>query len=126
MHDSRQQRLLRLLRQRLVTLALLVFVLLWLPSVWGAYSKERESRENRIEAEKHLAQLQVRERTLQTEVEHLKTERGMEAAFRHQYDVGASGEGVIYIVEREAPTTSVTEVDPNPVSRWFKSWWPFW
>jgi len=126
MHDGRQQRLLRLLKLRLVTLVLVIAVVLLAPSVWGAFSKERESRLNKIEAEMQLAQLEARETVLSAEVEHLKTNRGMEGALRHQYEVGNGGEGVIYIVDRAASTSEVESEDQNSFSRWFKGFWPFW
>lgn len=124
MHDGRQQRILRLLRQRLFMVVLLIAVLLLIPSVWSAFGKERDSRANRKEAEVQLAQLQAQKQDLETEVARLETPAGLEDALRHRFDVGDEGEGVIYIVEQQA-TTGDSRTGKDGIWNWFISLWPF-
>ena len=124
MQDARQQRLLRLVRQRLFILILIGAVFLLIPAVWSAWGKEQESRANRREAELQLAQLNGQETALQQDVAKLQTTRGIEDALRHRYDVGDNGEGVVYIVDQKATTTQEAAANTGFVG-WFESWWPF-
>lgn len=124
MQDTRQQRLFRLLRQRLLILILLGSVLLLIPAAWSAFGKEQESRANRNEAEIQLAQLKSQEEALEQDVARLETERGVEDALRHRYDVGSSGEGVIYIVDQKATTTEPANTRSG-LFGWLGALWPF-
>jgi cell division protein FtsB len=112
------------MRQRLFILILISAVLLLIPAVWSAFGKERESGLNRKEAETQLSQLNIQEKALEQDVARLKTERGVEDALRHRYDVGSSGEGVIYIVDQKATDTGTVETHGG-LFGWFGSWWPF-
>ena len=124
MQDTRQQRLFRLLRQRLFILILLFGVLLLIPAVWSAWGKERESLANRREADAQLQQLNDQEKALEQDVAKLQTQRGIEDELRHRYDVGSSGEGVIYIVDQQATNTAPTDTHGG-LFGWLTALWPF-
>jgi cell division protein FtsB len=124
MQDARQQRLLRLVRKRLVLLILLGAFLLLIPSVWSAFGKEQESRANRLEAETQLAGLKAQQAALSSDVAKLKTDRGVEDALRHRYDVAGQGEGVIYVVDQQATATAPADAHQGFFG-WLSSLWPF-
>jgi cell division protein FtsB len=124
MQDARQQRLLRLVRQRLFILILLAVVLLLIPSVWSAFGKEQESRSNRLEAETQLAQLNAQKKAVEQDVAALQTPRGVEDALRHRYDVAGQGEGVIYIVDEQPTSTPPTDTHKG-LFGWLAALWPF-
>lgn len=94
---------LRLFFKRVGTLALLILVVFVGLGVWKVFSKERESRALRVEAEIQEARLKEQADQLEAKTAQLKTDRGKEALLRDQYDVGRSGEGLIVIVEPPAP-----------------------
>ncbi len=114
---------LRLFFKRVGTLALLILVVFVGLGVWKVYSKERESRDLRTEAEIQEARLKEQADQLEAKTAQLKTERGKEALLRDQYDVGREGEGLIVIVEPPAPEPVVhTPTFMEKVKRFFIFW----
>ena len=90
---------LRLFFKRLGTLALFVLVIVVGIGVWRVYTKERESRLLRNEAQIQKSDLEEQSTQLRSETSKLKTDRGKEEALRDQYDLGGRGEGLIVIVD---------------------------
>ncbi len=109
----------RLMRRRLVILALLAFVFVGVRGVWGVYEKERESRTLRAETETQLAKLKIRETDLRRDMAALKSERGIEEVLREEYELAKEGEGVIVIVDSAEPPQK--ESAPTRMQR-FGSW----
>ena len=114
---------LRLFGRRILMLALLVLAVVRSIGVWGVYQKERESRSLRADSEAQLADLKSRKAQLETDIAKLKTDRGMEAALREQYQLAKSGEGLIVIVDPPTPQPIATT---STMMQWFQkslSWW---
>ncbi len=110
----------RLMRRRLVILALLALVFVGVRGVWGVYQKEHESRALRAETEMRLAELKIREADLRRDMAALKSERGIEEVLREEYELAKEGEGVIVIVDPSEPALK----DPEPtrmqrIGSWF-------
>jgi cell division protein FtsB len=113
----------RLMRRRLLILALLVLVLAALRGVWSVYTKEQDSRAMRTDAEQQLAELERREMDLRGDIARLSSERGVEEVLREEYEFGESGEGVIVIVGHKEPPPPP---EPTRLQRWFDKtlhWW---
>ena len=72
----------------------------------------------RKEAEIQLADLAKRRAQLETDIEKLKTPRGMEEALREQYRLAKTGEHLIIIVD--PPTSSPIEATSS-VMEWFQN-----
>jgi cell division protein FtsB len=85
------------------------------------YSKERESRSQRIIAEAELKELSERKDRIYTDIKSLETDRGKEEALRSQYEIGKEGEGLIIIVDEESSTTTATTTE----KLWYQKafWW---
>lgn len=114
---------LRLFFKRVGTLALLILVVFVGIGVWKVYSKERESRSLRVEAEVQEARLREQADQLEAKTAQLKTERGKEELLRDQYDVGRRGEGLIVIVEPPVPeSVEHTPTFMEKVKRFFIFW----
>ena len=114
---------LRLFGKRLLVLALLALVVVVSIGVWRVYQKERESHSLRADSEVQLTDLKNRKAQLEADIARLKTDRGMEAAIREQYQLAKSGEGLIVIVD---PPTPVPTEATSTVMEWFQktlSWW---
>lgn len=111
----------RLLGRRLITVVLLLILAGMVHGVWGVFQKEREAREKRIDAEIELAELKKREKELQAELADLKTDRGMEARLRQQFEVAKEGEGLIVIVDRPDPNAT----PPPPPKPWWEQLLPW-
>lgn len=112
----------RLLQRRIFLVILLLLVAVAVRGVWGVYQKEQESRQLRQEAELQLADLKAREASLRADISELKSDRGMEAVLRQEYELAREGEGLIVIVEPNTPS-------PEPESRtrqWLHKAFPWW
>lgn len=114
---------LQLFFRRAGTLALLIVVVVVAVAVWNIYTKERESRTLRTQAELQKEELSKQAAKLSYETAKLKTERGQEEAFREQYDVGKEGEGLIVIVD--PPTPKSVEATTTFMQKLKKAviWW---
>lgn len=84
--------------------AAIVFIiaLLMSRSAYGRYIAEQETSEKRIERQLELEGLKMRASALETKVERLESERGIEDAIREQFDVAKENEEVIVIVDESA------------------------
>lgn len=104
-----------------------VFVLLvTLFVLWSAYVRydiASEMAERRLMVEQEALKLQERKESLETQVNYLSDERGIEAEMRRQFDVAKEGEKVVVIVEDEK-----SEVETIPLSTSTKEshWYEFW
>lgn len=85
------------------------------------YQKERETKENRIIAERRLSELEGREYALRKELDRVTSRRGIEEELRRRHDVAKEGEHLLIIVDRIEEV--ISEEEP-PWRRLF-SWWPF-
>jgi len=115
----------RLFWRRVLMLVLAMLVLVGVSGVWRIYQRERESAALSRESAMYLADLSQREADLRADIADLNTERGKEAALRHQYRMGKQGEGLIIIVDPAAPaTTSATST--SSWGSWIKWLFPRW
>jgi cell division protein FtsB len=100
-----------------------IFIALMSMSVFERFTVEREMSMRRVEAEKELKELKLRAAALESQVEYLEDDRGMEAEIRGRFDVVKDGEQVVIIlddeeVEKIEPVTGpVVEDEP-----WYKFW----
>lgn len=85
-------------------LLLLVVAFFTVRGAWNMYGKFSGASEARTIAESQLAALEARYLAVKSDVESLKSERGIEAEVRERYGVVRPGEGQIDIV-RQASTT---------------------
>jgi len=119
MRYFRQYRPLQLLLRRLVTLLLFLAAILVANGVWGVFQKEQETRANREEAEEKRAELAAREYELRVALSKLKSDSGIEAQLRQQFEVARKGEGLIIIVEEPV------SVESEPEKPFWRQWAEF-
>ena len=115
----------RLFFRRLLLLVLFIFVLLGMSSVWNIYVKERESAVLKQQSQAALVDLTTRQKQLQSNIADLKTNRGMEAALRQQYDMGKSGEGMIMIIDAST-SAPVAATSSSAFKQWINKAFPWW
>lgn len=104
-----------------------VLLLLVLTVGWSAYDRfsiAMEMNERRAEAELEAAALQSRKETLETQVEYLSSERGIEAEMRRQFDVALPGEQVVVILEEDEEPEVVPLASSSQPKQ--KRWYQFW
>ena len=96
---------------------------------WSAFVRfdiAMEMRDRRIEAEQQATVLQARKEELETQVEYLSSERGIEAEMRRQFDVALPGEQVVVIVEEGDDEPSVMPLATSSADNTEKRWYEFW
>lgn len=104
----------------LVWFLVALFVVLFMArGVYGVWQKNQVSEENLAVMEEKLAELKDRKKDLEYKVELLKTDRGMEEAFRESLPVAKPGEKVIIIVGDNEET--INEKEPTG----WRRFWPF-
>lgn len=109
-----------------VIAALLCIVIVFqVRSVWERYIVEREMHERREEAEMNLSDLEFRKQDLQTKVQYMTEERGVEEELRQNFDVALPGERVFILTgesdtqSEEVTSTASTTADTSP---WYRFW----
>ncbi len=124
MFDFQQKRKIRAVLESRVTWTIIsVLTILMLISAYDRYQIARDMAERRSTAEHELEALRARKVELETDVQYLSGERGMEAEMRRQFDIAKEGEQVVIIVGEEAepktPTSSTTTAEKRP---WYRFW----
>ncbi len=110
---SDKQRLRRILFSKISLLLLLVLVVVFVRGTWGVYQKARFAKENRLQAEQELNELEQRASSLRTEMQRLETERGLEEEIRHSFDVGRDGEHLIILVDAPEQEAAARETSQS-------------
>lgn len=103
-------------RSKLVLLFMLVLVIFLARGSTSTYLKERESRIEVDRVMREKVELEKRYQVMSEQSEALKSDIGIESEIRSKFDVVKEGEGVIVIVEKDAP---VVEEDKRGVLRKF-------
>ena len=88
----------RFMYSRVTLVILLVIVAFLLKGIWGAYEKQRLTKENLNKVSIDFNKLKERESGLSSEIEWLGTKNGMEQEIREKYGLVKPGEEVIVIV----------------------------
>ena len=125
--DFHQKRKLRAVINSPFTQGFILLLVFWIG--WSAYVRfeiAMEMRDRRILVEQQTATLEDRKEALQTQVEYLSSERGIEAEMRRQFDVALPGEQVVVIVEEESNEPVVQPLSTNTESVNETPWYVFW
>jgi len=83
----------------IIMLALICGVLLM--SVIRLYKKNKSSRETRQQYEEQYDELQAKKDTLESKLEAVQSDRGIEAELRSRYDVVKEGEQMIKVIDEK-------------------------
>jgi cell division protein FtsB len=123
MFDFQQKRKLRTAFESRITWGILLLcATLVLISAYDRFLIARDMAERRAVAEQDFKELEERKASLESEVEYLSHERGMEAEMRRQFDVVREGEQIVIILEDEATTTEPMP-EAVPAERpWYRFW----
>jgi len=123
MLDFYQKRKLRTICNSRITQGVLVVVVLAM--LWNAFERYTIADamgDRRALVEQEAAQLELRKAALETEVEYLRDERGIESAMRRQFDIALPGEEVVVILEDQ----SIEVIQPLATTTTEAAgWWPW-
>lgn len=93
-------------RKRRSKVLLLFMFLVFVALVKGAFSAYAKESESRVEVDRSLKEKEALDKRYQVMAEQsdeLKSDVGIESEIRNKFDVAKPGEGVIVIVDKDAP-----------------------
>ena len=127
MFDYHEKRKIRSWVYSKFSIGVLFALSVWMSiAVYERFSVEREMAHKRAEVVAELGALKERAAVLESKVESLHNERGLEEELRRRFDVAKEGEQVVIIVDDSKPTDLADpDVLPQEDSPWW-SWLTFW
>lgn len=102
----------------LVLMVLFGAVVLFLYNIVGLVEKERETSKKKELILNQIETLRIREESLSSDIERLKTEEGIEETIRDKYQVVKEGERMVVIVDQEKAKEIVVEEGVKDHSFW--------
>ena len=106
----------------LILLVLFAVLVLFTYNMIGLVGKERETARKKDLILSNIETLRNREKTLNSDIEKLKTEEGVEETIRDKYQVVKEGEKMVVIVDNEKKETSVVvETKEHGFIPWLKN-----
>ena len=95
--------------------------------VYDLYRKDRVITQQKNDVASEVAVLQTKEQNLQTNIDDLKTERGVEEVIRDKFRVVKEGEDIIVIPDASMASDSKSPATVSPKKqsgflRFFKEW----
>ncbi len=101
-------------------LGVLACIMLW--NAFERYTIADMMSERREQVEIEAAALQSQKEALESQVQYLRDERGLEAEMRRQFDIALPGEEVVVILESEEEVKAEPPLE-QPVDE--DGWWPW-
>jgi len=102
----------------LVLMVLFGVVGLFLYNIVGLVEKERETAKKKELILNQIETLRVREESLTSDIERLKTEEGIEETIRDKYQVVKEGEKMVVIVDQEKVEEAAVKEETKDHSFW--------
>jgi hypothetical protein len=103
-------------------LGVLAFTMLW--NAFERYTIADMMSERRDLVEMEAAALHSQKEVLESKVQYLRDDRGLEAEMRRQFDIALPGEEVVVILEDE-DKEDVSAVQPEEPQPEAGGWWPW-
>ena len=124
MFDFHQKRRMRsVFGSRLTQGIVLTSAFFILLSAYDRYLIAREMADRRAAVESEIANLEERRTMLETQVQYLSNERGIESEMRKQFDIAREGEQVVIILEDEK---TAEQVEVSTSTQKERAWYRFW
>ena len=106
----------------LALLGIMILVFAW--SVFGLVGKMQETIRNKRVAEEKIQELQKEKAELLSNINQLKTDKGVEASIREKFGLAKDGEGVVVVVDdQNSPKTDTENKSAgffSKIMNWFK------
>ena len=99
---ERKKKIYRIFYSKVTLLILLILLAISIKSTWNIYKKYKESKEYIQHSRQELTLVTERQKELESKVEELHTEKGIEKEIRTNFNVAKEGEQVIIIVPDES------------------------
>jgi competence protein ComGC len=95
----------KILYSKPVLIILSILLLLFIYNVLKLANKASETKRNREIAEERIKELELQKSNLESNIQKLSTEEGVEQNIRERFGLGKDGEAMIVIVEDESKNT---------------------
>jgi len=102
---------------------LLILVILLGKATYNIYTKSRLSSESYNETKKDYESLKARKDMLESEINRLKTDTGIEEEIRSKFNVAKPGETVVVVIDGSSSTS--TNANSSKGSFWSSFWGMF-
>jgi cell division protein FtsB len=83
------------------------------------YKKAKLSKQNLERERKELEKLAIREKTLASSIDYLKTDQGIEDEIRTKFRAVKDGEKVVVIIDNQSTTTIPENKQASSTSFWY-------
>ena len=90
-----------------------IIVLIFAYNVFGLIGKMQETIKNRQNAEQKLENLQKEKEKLISDINKLKTDKGVEESIREKFGLAKEGEGMVVVVDDKTPALVENEQKPT-------------
>ncbi len=112
MFDFQQKRQIKkVIYSRLTILTLFLVVLFLGRSTYDIFTRYELSKNNYLAVKKDYDNLKTRESMLNSEIERLKTDSGIEEEIRSRFSVSKPGEVVVTVVDNNPTTTGKNDLN---------------
>ncbi len=109
------------LQSKVFLVFLTIILLLFIWNIIGVIGKLRETSKNRKIAEDKITELTKEKERLNTDIQKLSTEKGVEENIRDKFGLAKQGEGVIIIVDDKNSPANNTENKSTGFLSFFKN-----
>jgi cell division protein FtsB len=105
-----------------VLVSLAILLIFSFVGVFSFLMKMRDTSKNRKIAEMKLVELQKSKDKLTSDIESLKTDKGLEENIREKFGLAKEGEGLILVVDEK----NIESTEENTEKGWFSGLWSNW
>lgn len=116
---QKKKKIRKILYSPFVLITLFIITILISSGVVSVYKKAKLSEENLEREKRELERLAVREKTLTSSINYLKTDQGIENEIRTKFRAVREGEKVVVIIDSQQSTTSVINTSTT-TSFWYR------
>lgn len=116
---QRKKKIRRTLYSPFVLIALAIVMVILSSGVFGVYKKAKLSKQNLEREKKELEKLAIREKTLASSIDYLKTDQGVEDEIRTKFRAVKDGEKVVVIIDNQSTTTLPENKQASSTSFWY-------
>ena len=115
-----KKKLRNILYSKVTLIAIFVILVFVARATFSVYYKQKVSGENLSKAREEIAELEKREKMLNSEIDRLKTDKGTEEEIRKKFMVGKAGEQVIVIVDDNKTNKNGADASDEKKSAWVR------
>jgi cell division protein FtsB len=111
-----------ILESKPILFILCILILFFAWSVFGLIDKMQDTIKNKKIASEKIQELQKEKEKLVSDIDKLKTDKGVEESIREKFGLAKEGEGVVVVVEDKNQPTNGTASESTCFLSFIKNW----